>query len=107
MPLLRSDGVVGPDPGLVRLASEVIREHTEVRATLFERAQRTRERAERLEREGTPSESARNRAERAEEDVRNSLAALRSKFAGEKGSEGALAFDRELERQHPALELRG
>ena len=61
------------------------------------------ERSERLKREGTPSESADNRAERAKVEVRDSFSNLRSSFVAESGPEGRLAFDRELERRFPAF----
>ncbi len=83
-----------------RVAS-AIRAHAESHATLFERAERLRERAERLEREGTPSDSAINRAGRAEDEVRASLADLRSSFT----AAGDLdAFDLELNRRYPAFD---
>ena len=63
------------------------------------------ERSERLKREGTPSESADNRAERAREEVRDSLSNLRSSFVAERGSEGGLAFDRELGHLFPVFSL--
>ncbi len=65
------------------------------------------ERANRLEREGISSESASNRAERAKEEVKDGLSNLRSSFIAERGPEGRLAFDRELERLFPAFRLSG
>ena len=65
-----------------------------------------REKAERLERGGTPSESARNRAERARREVEVGLAALRASFAASAGGrEGWRAFDREVERRYPTFRL--
>ena len=70
-----------------------------------------REKAERLEKGGTPSESARNRAERAVREVEAGLAALRASFESEAsagGSEGRSVFDifdREVERRYPAFRL--
>ena len=87
-------------------AASAIREYADAHATLFERAERLREKAERLERAGTPSESARNRAERARREVEAGLAALRATFAGSIGGrEGRRAFDREVERRYPKLEV--
>src|SRR5918998_392762 len=65
------------DPALRSRAASVIREYADVHATLFERAERLRDKVERLERAGTPSESARNRAERARGEVEAGLAAPR------------------------------
>ena len=63
-----------------------------------------REKAERLEKSGTPSESARNRAERARREVEAGLAALRASFvASVGGHEGLRAFDREVERRYPTF----
>ncbi len=85
-------------------AASVIREYAEAHATLFERAERLRAKAERLEKAGTPSESARNRAERAWREVEAGLAALRASFATSVGGrEGWRAFDREVERRYPAF----
>jgi hypothetical protein len=95
-----------PDPALLSRASSAIREYADAHATLFERAERLREKAERLERAGTPSESARNRAERARREVEAGLAALRASFAGSiSGRAGRRAFDRELKRRYPRLEV--
>jgi hypothetical protein len=97
-----------PDFALRSRAASAIREYAAGHATLFERAERLREKAERLERAGTPSESARNRAERATKEVRAGLAALRATFAASAGgSEGRRAFDREVEHRYPAFRLSG
>jgi len=82
-----------------------IRRHAEAHAALFERAVRLREKAERLERAGTPSESARNRAGRAEEELESGLADLRDSFAASDGEDGRRAFDRELRRLFPVLRI--
>ena len=82
-----------------RVAS-AIGEYAQAHATLFERAERLREKAERLEKEGTPSESALNRAERARSEVEAGLAALRATF-GASSREERRAFDREIERRYP------
>ena len=92
---------------LESLAADAVGEHAEVHSALFERAFRMMERSERLKREGTPSESADNRAGRAKEEVRDSLSNLRSSFVADVGPEGRLAFDRELERRFPVFRLSG
>lgn len=91
-----------PDTGLRARAAEEIRAYAEAHAALFERAARLREKADRLERAGTPSESARNRAVRAEREAGSGLTALRSAFAASGGEEGLRAFDLEVERRFPA-----
>lgn len=92
-----------PDPGLRARAAEEIRAYAEAHAALFERAARLREKAERLEVAGTPSESARNRAARAEHEVRSGLSDLRSAFATSDGEEGRRAFDLEVRRRYPGF----
>lgn len=92
-----------PDPGLRARAAEEIRAYAEAHTALFERAARLREKADRLESAGTPSESARNRAARAEREVRSGLGDLRSTFATSDGKEGLRAFDLEVEGRYPAL----
>lgn len=91
------------DPGLRSRAAGALGEHTKAHAALFERASRLREKSERLEQSGTPSESARNRAARAEWEAADSLAELRTTFAASAGDEGARAFDIEVRESHPAL----
>jgi hypothetical protein len=89
---------------LILRAASAIREYAREHAALFERAQRLREKAERLERVGTPSESAANRAERARMEVEAGLLALRASFASSVGgSAGERAFDHEVERLYPTL----
>jgi uncharacterized coiled-coil DUF342 family protein len=85
-------------------AASVIGEYARAHATLFERAERLREKAERLEKDGTPSESARNRAERARREVEVGLDALRASFAASSREERR-AFDREVERRYPDFRL--
>jgi uncharacterized coiled-coil DUF342 family protein len=92
------------DPALRSRAASVIREYAHAHATLFERAERLREKAERLEKDGTPSESASNRAERARREVEAGLAALRASFAASSREERR-AFDREVERRYPDFRL--
>ena len=54
-----------PDLALISLAASAIREYAAKHAALFERAERLREKADRLEKAGIPSESAANRAKMA------------------------------------------
>jgi hypothetical protein len=76
-------------------AARAIRKHLDANATNLERAARLEEKAERLQRAGTPSESARNRAQRAREEVVSGFAALRASFVETAGGRaGAHAFDR-------------
>lgn len=83
-----------------------IQSHAESHAALFERAERLRTKADRLDREGTPSESARNRARRAEEEVEAGLRELRSSLVAN-DSQTPHAFDREVARRYPRLQLSG
>ena len=92
-----------PDPGLASRAETAVGRHAGEHATLFERAERLAARARRLENEGTPSESANNRAERAREEVEGGLSALREAFVASEGRAGGEAFDREVGRRFPAL----
>ncbi len=93
-----------PDPALLSRAATAIREYADAHAALFERAERLSEKVERLEKAGTPSESARIRAERARREVEVGLAVLRTPFAAS-GREGQRAFDREVERRYPRFEV--
>ena len=89
---------------MIPLASSAIREYAREHAALFERAGRLREKADRLERAGIPSESAANRAERARREVEAGLLALRTSFASSVGGgAGERAFDQEVERLYPRL----
>ena len=105
----RRRGAPAPEDAALRSrAASVIGEYADAHSTLFERAERLREKADRLEKNGTPSESARNRAERAMREVEAGLAALRASFESEAsagGSEGRRVFDREVERRYPAFRL--
>jgi hypothetical protein len=97
-----------PDLALISLAASAIREYAGKHAPLFERAERLREKADRLERAGIPSESAANRAERARKEVEAGLLALRASFASSVGGSAAeLAFDHEVERLYPTLGVQG
>jgi hypothetical protein len=93
-----------PDEALIPLAASAIRGYAGEHAALFERAERLREKADRLKREGIPSESAANRAERARMEVEAGLLTLRASFASSVGgSAGERAFDHEVERLYPTL----
>jgi hypothetical protein len=97
-----------PDLTLVPLAASAILEYASEHAALFERAERLREKADRLERAGIPSESAANRAERAWAEVETGLLALRASFASSAGGRaGERAFDHEVERLYPTLGVSG
>ncbi len=106
-----------PDPALRSRAAGAIEEYAGAHAALFERAERLGEKADRLEEDGTPSESARNRAERARREVAAGLAALRVSFAAPDAGdapggeapedERRRAFDREWERLYPAFKVSG
>lgn len=88
-------------------AGTAIQAHAEAHTALFERATRLREKADRLDREETPSESARNRARRAEEEVETGLRELRTSFAAKGGEEARKYFDREIARRYPRLQFFG
>ena len=90
------------DLALASQAATLIRDYARDHAALFEREQRLREKADRLERAGIPSESAANRAERARMDVVAGLLALRDAFAVSL-VERERAFDHEVGRLYPTL----
>jgi hypothetical protein len=90
-------------PDLASRAGTLIGRHAGEHATLFERAERLTARARRLEEQGTPSESANNRAVRAREEVEAGLAALRGTFVASEGWAGGEAFDWEVGRRFPEL----
>ncbi len=91
----RYDAGTARAPALESRAARSIREYLDAHAANLERAARLEEKAERLERAGIPSESARNRAERARGEVVAGLAALRASFVEAGGEQdGAYAFDR-------------
>ncbi|CAN5907035.1 hypothetical protein BH23ACT11_BH23ACT11_00650 [soil metagenome] len=84
----------------------MIRDHANQHSTLFERAERHGRRAERLKREGTPSDSAHNRAERAKHEVALELANLRASFLAQVNSpQSESAFDQEVDVLYSALGL--
>ncbi|MDQ4063502.1 MAG: hypothetical protein M3122_06355 [Actinomycetota bacterium] len=86
-------------------ANHTLHEYLSAHAANLERALRLGEKAERLEEAGTPSESVRNRAERARGEVVAGLATLRASFIKAPSErEGAYAaFDRALGTQCPAF----
>jgi hypothetical protein len=91
-------------PILESRAAQALREYLDAHAANLERVARLKEKAERLEKAGIPSESARNRAERARGEVLAGLDALRASFVEATGRrEGARAFDRVMEQQYPAF----
>lgn len=73
-------------------------------ATNVERAARRRSQAERLEREGIPSDSARNRAERAREEVVDGLARLRRSLRAAGEISTARALELEVAKLNPPIE---
>lgn len=106
-----------PNPGprsfasLTSLAAELITGYADDNAELFERAGRLGAKAERLEGEGTPSDTARNRADRAKAEIEAGFARLRASFASADGpgegsdprGERLRAFDREVSRLYPGF----
>ncbi len=91
-----------PDATLVSQAYSAIAEYACDNAALFERAERLRAKADRMETDGTPSESANNRADRARMEVEAGLLDLREAFARSAG-ERRRAFDLEVRRLYPTL----
>jgi hypothetical protein len=91
-----------PDLAMASQAASAIREYARDHASLFEREERLRAKAERLAKAGTPSESANNRAERARMEIEAGLLALRERFAPSAG-ERRRAFDHEAGRLYPGL----
>ena len=90
------------------MAASAIREYAEAHVTLFERAKRLGEKADRLKSSGMPSESATNRAERTRREVQAGFAALRASFVESSGEdEGGRAFDREVALRYPAFKRSG
>ncbi len=95
-----------PAPEVASQAASAISEYARAQATLFEREERLRAKAERLEGAGTPSESANNRAERARMEIEAGLLSLRETFAPSAG-ERRRAFDHEVARLYPRLAVPG
>lgn len=85
-------------------AAAALREFLEENATSVERAARMRNQAERLEREGTPSDSARIRAERAREEVVDGLSRLRRALHTAGEAAAARALDLEVTKLNPPVE---
>lgn len=95
---------VGSVLALESRAARTVREYLEAHAANLERAVRLEEKADRLEKDGIPSESARYRAQRARGEVVAGLAAQRASFVEATGKwEGAHAFDRAVELLCPAF----
>ena len=95
-----------PAPEVASQAALAISGYARDQATLFEREERLRAKAERLEAAGTPSESANNRAERARMEIETGLLSLREIFAPSAG-ERRRAFDHEVGRLYPRLAVPG
>jgi hypothetical protein len=91
-----------PDLAMASPAASAIKEYARDHASLFEREERLRAKAERLAQAGTPSESANNRAERARTEIEAGLLALRERFAPSAG-ERRRVFDHEAGRLYPRL----
>jgi hypothetical protein len=99
-------GSTGEEPALESRAVWVVCEYLDAHAANLERAVRLEEKAERLEEAGIPSESARNRAERARGEVMPGLAALRASFFEASGNEAAHAFDQAVKLLCPVFASR-
>jgi hypothetical protein len=99
-------GPNGEESTLESRAVRFVRGYLNAHGANLERAVRLEERAGRLEEAGIPSESARNRAERAREEVVPGLVALRASFFEATGFEGARAFDRAVKLLCPVSALR-
>ena len=91
-----------PELAMASQAASAIKEYAREHAALFEREERLRTKAERLAQEGTPSESANNRAERARTEIEAGLLALRERFAPSAG-ERRRVFDHEAGRLYPRV----
>src|SRR3712207_5926771 len=99
-------GRKGEESHLEARAVRSVREYLDSHAANLERAVRLEEKAERLEEAGIPSESARNRAERAHGEVVPGFTALRASFFEASGNDGARAFDRAVELLCPVFASR-
>ena len=98
-------GPNGEESALEPRAVRSVRKYLDAHAANLERAVRLEEKAERLE-AGIPSESARNRAERAHGEVLPELTALRVSFFEASDQEGVYAFDRAVELLCPVFASR-
>jgi hypothetical protein len=96
----------GEESALEARAVRSVREYFYAHTANLERAVRLEEKAERLEEAGIPSESARNRAERARWEVLPGLTALRASFFEASGREGVRAVDRAVELLCPVFASR-
>jgi len=96
-------GPTGDEPAPESRAVRSVREYLDAHAANLERAVRLEEKAERLEEAGIPSESARNRAERAREEVVPGLVAMRASFFEATGHEEVRAFDRTVKLLCPVF----
>jgi hypothetical protein len=96
-------GPNGEESAVEPRAVRSVRKYLDAHAANLERAVRLEEKAERLEEAGIPSESARNRAERARGEVLPALTGMRASFFEASGHEGARAFDRAVEILCPAF----
>lgn len=85
-------------------AAKALEEHLQRDATNLDRAARMRDQAERLDREGTPSDSARNRAARAREEVADGIARLRRAMISSGDEETARALDLEVLKIDPPIQ---
>ena len=99
-------GPNGEESALEPRVVRSVRKYLDAHAANLERAVRLEEKAERLEEAGIPSESARNRAERAHGEVLLGLTALRVSFFEASDQEGVYAFDRVVELLCPAFASR-
>ena len=86
-----------------RQAARLLDEHLRKNAANLDRAVRMRDQAERLDREGTPSDSAQNRADRAREDVADGIARLRRALISSGDEESARALDLEVLKIDPPI----
>ena len=87
-----------------RRAAKALEECLRKNATNLDRAVRMRDQAERLYREGTPSDSAHNRAERAREEVADGIARLRRAMISSGDEESARALDLEVVKLDPPIQ---
>ena len=88
-------------------AIRCVHKYLDAHAASVERAVRLEAKAERLERAGIPSESARQRAERARGEVVSEVTSLHATFAETTGErEGTVAFGRAVKLLCPAFALR-
>jgi hypothetical protein len=99
-------GPNGEESALESRAVWSVRKYLDAHAANLERAVRLEEKAERLEGAGIPSESARNRAERAHGEALPGLTALCVSFFEASDQEGVYAFDRAVELLCPVFASR-